>query len=587
MASIFVYLPRTALDYLSKRIPSINESSRGVNQDELDKIDYVSLNDVDVMYLQYFRNLKTLIIEGFPGTDDVNFGYIARNCPNITTLIIKGQPNLTTIDLTRFTKLKNLSIISNENLTKVIGLEGNSSFVKQLDKIEFYDNVNYHKEDELVENLGTIGKDRKIELDALYFIDANEDIENFEEKYSNFEWHEKIGFVNQRDLKYSSGEMDAAYKYAKSIIDTIIKPNDTEEMKIFVIYTWILKNIRIEKNRERNLNEGIVNVFKYRVASIPTIAKFFQFLLRVAGVESYDINVLPRIKFNTSSYGTFRIPSDDYEIVKIPSQRGNQYFDIAWDNEIYKETGRLSTVFMYNGLKDILYNHQLIFDNLDNPAESMPYEEKEEYSKKASKRLQNVKSQRIEEITSKDENLVERIISGLSFMQTNMRKYLESIDRLKAKKEKLQDKIKNGKQTIRTADNIKNLDKMLEATEASNRVLRENIYELEELLLEKLMDEDLSFVEIRLGDNVSPFKKERISNTGYVRVAKTKDELERELNKIRNVLNREVESKSISVLEYSAILDKITKLYTYLIIFAYEKSVIMDSMEEPRRLKAA
>ena len=61
MASIFVYLPRTALDYLSKRIPSINESSRGVNQDELDKIDYVSLNDVDVMYLQYFSKKKLYI----------------------------------------------------------------------------------------------------------------------------------------------------------------------------------------------------------------------------------------------------------------------------------------------------------------------------------------------------------------------------------------------------------------------------------------------------------------------------------------------------------------------------------------------
>ena len=579
MGALFVYLPRTTLDYLSKRIPSINSSSRGVTQEELDKIDYVNLNYVDVMYLQYFTNLKTLIIDGFPGADDRNFGYIARSCPNITTLVVKGQPSLTKIDLTRFTKLKNVSIISNENLRQVVGLEGNSDFVQKLDKIEFYDNINYHKEDELIENLGAIGSNRMIELDALYYIDANEDIEDFSEKYDNFEWHEKIGFIHQKDLKYSSGEMEVAYNYAKSIIDTIIKSNDSEEMKIFTIYTWILKNIKIDDIREINLNEGILNVFKYRVASYPTLSKYFQFLLRVAGIESYDINVLPRIRFNNSLLGTFEIPSNDYEIIKIPTKRGNQYFDIVWDHVIYDKTGKLSTVFMYNGLQDIIYNHQLLFDGIGDVAESMPFKEREEYSKKASKRLQNVKSPRVNRITSKDFDVVDRIIASHSAMQSCMVNYMNSIARLRNKKSKLEEKMKNGTASLRTSDNIKNLDIMLEAVDSSNKVLRENIYRLEELLLEKLAEEDLSFIEVRLGDIVSPFKKKKISENVFIKVTKTKDDLEKELKKVRNALNREVTNKLINLLDYRTIIDKVTKLYTYLITFAYEKAIIMDSIE--------
>lgn len=575
--SKFVYLPKTTLDYLNKKNPNIDNRSSRVTQEDLDSISDVNLNEVDVMSLQYFRNLKTLIIEGFPGTDDRNFGYITRNCPNITTLVIKGQPHLTKIDLTRFTKLKNISIISNENLVKVAGFEGDSNFISQLDKIEFYDNVNYHKEDDLIRNIAKYKKDRIVELDALYYIDANKNIENFDQKYASYEWHEKIGFVDQRDMKYSSGEMDVAYNYARSIIDSIIKPNDTDEMKVFVIYTWILKNIKIEKDRERNLNEGIVNVFKYRVASISTIAKFFQFLLRVAGIESYDINVLPRNKFNSNRLGSFKIPSEDYEILKLPTEKGNYYFDIAWDNDIYKKTGRLSTVFMYNGLEDILYNHTLIYDKLDNQTESMTTEEKERYSGKALKRLQNVSSKLIDELTGTDDRIVDKIIASHSSMQSHLKAYLDSISRIRDKKEKLERKKADGKETMRTSANIKNLNTMLEATDSANKVLRENIYRLEEVLLEKLMEEDLSSIEDILGSEITPYKRIKISDTNYTRAIKTKDELEKELNMIRNTLSKKITNREIDLMNYQKVMNLATKIYTYLITFAYEKSIIMDS----------
>ncbi len=578
MRGTIVYLPKVTLNYLKDRIPNIGEGAEGVSQEALDKIDYVNLNCVEIEYLQYFRNLKTLIIDGFPGTDDDNFDFIARNFPDLTTLIIKAQPNLTKIDLSNFTKLKTLSIISNENLVEVRGLyDSESSLIGQLNKFEFYDNNNYSDVANLVKAMSNINEDCSVELDALYFIDSCKCIKGFEDRYNNFEWHEKIAFVQQVDLTYSSGEMDAAYGYAKSIVNTIIKPRDTKAMKVFVIYTWILKNIKVEDIRDRMANEGIVNALKNKVASIPTIAKCLQFILRVAGIESFDINVLPRLKFNTSQLGTFKIPSSDYEIVKIPCKKGDYYFDIAWDYSIYKKTGKLSTVFMYNGIEDFLYNHKMLYNKNDNPTESMLYEDRESYSKKAVKRLHNMKNAKIEEILVDDRNVVENIIANLSSLQINMDNFNDSVNNLRKRKKNLEDKIRNGKQTMRTSSNIKVLDKMIDAAESSAAVLRDQVYELERMLLERLMVDDMSAIEQRLGDIVTPFKKKVIDGGGYIRVTKSKDDLGMEFNKIRNSLNRDASNKTITVAEYKSLMDKVTKIYTYLITFAFDKKVIIDS----------
>ena len=575
MASLFVYLPRVTLDYLKRRIPSIDSVSNGINQEELDMIDYLNIKDVDVMYLRYFRNLRTLVIDSFPGIDDGSFVYISRNCPRITTLVIKNQPNLTKIDLTRFSNLKNVSIISNEKLTSVIGLEGNSKFINQLEKIEFYDNVSYRHEDELIKNITRTERKRVVELDAQYFIDANNEVENFTKNYSNYEWHEKIGFRNQKDMTYSSGEMEVAYNYASAIVDTLIKSGDSQEMKVFVLYTWVLKNIKIEEDRIRNLNEGIVNVFKYRVSSIPTIAKYFQFLLRVAGIESFDINVFPRIQFNINKFGSFRIPSNDYAIIKIPTNKGNYYFDIAWDNDIYKKTGRLSTIFMYNGLEDILYNHVLIYDKLENPTESMPFERREELSENARKRIKNAEKKKLN-VDIDEISLPEDITAYHSVMQENMKKYNESTSKIRAKRVALEKKLRDGKDNVGTKNAIRCLDKMIDAINASNAVLRNNIFDLEKSLLNVIDQTDLSYVEDCLGEEISPFKRKRIMGDNYVRVTKTKADLDNELNRIRNALNRDVSNRRISMKKYRTLKDKIIKVYTYLITFAYEKSIVMD-----------
>jgi hypothetical protein len=168
MASLYVYLPKPTIEYLSKRIPGLAKDARSVSQEDLDTIEEINIRDVDVMYLQYFRNIRTLVIDGLPDVDDRTFNSVIRNCRQVESLIIKNQPKLNNIDITSFKNLKNLSIISNENLVNVVGLYDKDSVIGSLDTLEFYDNISYKNEKELVNYITDGVSIKNVKLDALY-----------------------------------------------------------------------------------------------------------------------------------------------------------------------------------------------------------------------------------------------------------------------------------------------------------------------------------------------------------------------------------------------------------------------------------
>jgi hypothetical protein len=124
-------------------------------------------------------------------------------------------------------------------------------------------------------------------------------------------------------------------------------------------------------------------------------------------------------------------------------------------------------------------------------------------------------------------------------------------------------------------ERIKNLNLMIKAAEESNKSLKQNVFRMEEGVLENLLDEDLSSVESRLGMNISPFKYE-----GDNRVVKSKEELNEELNRLHNIINREVTNRMITLTEYRSIREKADRVYTSLIAFAFEKDILIDSLEE-------
>ena len=157
-----------------------------------------------------------------------------------------------------------------------------------------------------------------------------------------------------------------------------------------------------------------------------------------------------------------------------------------------------------------------------------------------------------------------------------MGNYIEKVNKLVEKKEKLIDKMDNsdydGKKKY--VSRIKNLNLMIKAAEESNKALRQSIYKMEEAVIDNLLDEDLREVESRLEQNISPFKF-----VDDKKVVKSKEDLNEELNRLHNILNREVTNRMITLSEYRSIKEKVDKVYTSLIAFAFEKNILVDSLE--------
>lgn len=553
MTSLYVYLPKDVINKLSDKIPGISKDANGIEQEMLNSIDSLNIKDIDVMYLSYFKNLKTVIIDSFPDIDDRTFYYVARNCPNITNLIIKNQPKLNSIDLSGLKNLKNLTIVSNENLINIDGMD--EKLINNLDTLEFYDNLNYPYYADLVALLKKC-KIKDVKIDALYYIDLKKGNNH---NVDSYKWHEKIGYRNQRNISYSSGEMDATYQNVISIVKSIINDSDSDNMKISIIYSWIIKNIRMVEQRKGSINEGIVNALRYGEASMPTMGKLLQFMLKAAGVDSYDVNIFPKVRFNNSYYGTFKIPGEDYAIIKVNTDEGTRYFDIVWDADIYKRNKKICPLFMFNGLDDISYNHMLIFNRDNDKANSMDINEREDYLRKAEARLK-VSEDKVLESATED-------------IDEAYRNILHSHRQLKSKMENYQ----------RLVDGIKDNDKMVKAVKESNRILRESIFRLEESLLDRLILKDIETIESIIGMKITPFTEVKFTSGPSFKTIKNKEELNIEWKRARTSLNRNLVDGNLGIKDYRSYDTRLGEIYTYLITFAYENAIVVDTLDISER----
>ena len=246
-------------------------------EEELNYITSLNLNSADVRYLQYFKNLKTLVIDSFPSVSDGAFKEIAMTCPNIVNLAIKNQAALKRINITPFKYLRNLSVVSNEHLVSIVGLEE-----KKLDSFEFYDNVLYEDINSIMEYSVKPQNDMvRVNIDALYYGDAMKVLANNIADYDEYKnyleerfiWSEKLGFREQRRESYSTGQLQVAYENACDVVHKYVNENASDEEKFTSLYLWLQKYIVIESKRNLHVNEGIVNSFLNKKSNPQSYAK--------------------------------------------------------------------------------------------------------------------------------------------------------------------------------------------------------------------------------------------------------------------------------------------------------------------------
>ena len=303
--------------------------------EELENVAEINLKFADVRYLKSFPNLSTLVVDHFPSITDDDFSTIVDSCPNLMTLVIKNQNELTRVDVSKLTKLRCLSLISNTKLTSISGLEE----LRDFDNFELYGNSSYNDIQYILDILLSLEKSFvKIKLDLLYYpatisyIDSSS-IEFRNKSYNymeeNFIWSEVYGFREPKSRYYSTGEVQDAYDKIQSIINDVVDISLTDEENFARLYIYLVNNLTIPfitLNKNYNSIDGTCNGIRSMETSSSFAPRILQFMLRTIGINSTVVNVYTPLH-EVKKIGAV---SSDYAVLKTDFD-GESFSDLSLD----------------------------------------------------------------------------------------------------------------------------------------------------------------------------------------------------------------------------------------------------------------
>lgn len=392
-----INLPEQIGKYIRKYLDSIGSSSEEsfglfdrnsvFLQEELDAVVELNLKFADVRYLDHFPNLATLVVDHFPSITDSDLETIVNNCPNLRTLVIKNQNEITTVDVSKLTKLRCLALISNSKLTSIRGLEELNDF----DNFELYGNKSFNDVQYILDIL--LGLDKsfvKIKMDLIYYpatisyIDSSSDREKkqyYDYMEENFIWSEIYGFREPKSRYYSTGEVKSTYEKVMEIIDSVVDRSLSDKENFVRLYVYLVNNLKIPfitLNKNYNSIDGTCNGIQNMETTASFAAKILQFMLKTIGINSEVIDVytplydVKKIGAVSSDYSVLRTYFDEYS-----------FSDLALDIVTTEFNGEPSFDGMLVGIDDITRGNKIVHCSLFEPSVGISTNERESLVTKA------------------------------------------------------------------------------------------------------------------------------------------------------------------------------------------------------------
>ncbi len=372
-------------------------------EEEFELVHEISIDKNSIKYIGLFPNIKSLTIDGEEQLDSEQIADIIEKYPNLEILKIKGQENLTYLDISNLSQLKQIDIISNRRLSRITGIDK----IDNLEQLTFYDNIVYKKEEELCEAASKLSQSgTQCNLDVLYMPIMKQMGIPYSE---TFNWLESVGLgIKGDELKYETKELEEAVKKAQKIVSQYIKPTDATIQKYAILYQWMCENIKydhealenghVHTEQGKNVGRlggtnGTINGLVYGSCVCEGYSKSMQMLLQICGIPSFDVcciaedpkNITP--SFNLS--GKKKMHEGDHSILKINVDGKCYYSDITWDANRF-QNGRERKYFLLS-TRDITSDHKLVGEqHIFSASKSISSQEFQELMRFAQERIKNV-----------------------------------------------------------------------------------------------------------------------------------------------------------------------------------------------------
>ena len=355
-----------------EEISKLSEGAKFENflESEFDLITSLRVDAEVYQYLPLFKNVKKLYINLADSITDELIKPILDLYPNLVELTIEGQKGLKRVDLSNNKKLRKLVISSNPDLEFISGIDE----LSELKEFTFYDNNNYYKKDDLLDNVVELSKKySRLDLDVLLYPRLMEKFTNdgySKEEINNllhkFNWSEKVITGSETKLTYTAYEMSKVYEKIGKIIAENIKNSDSDIEKYAIIYQWMCDNVKYSFDNHDSFGRanGTYNALIYGDGVCEGYTKTMQFLLETVGISSFDISCFGgKVEDERKLQGFASIngekPATDFKsnhsILFVSIDKNWYYSDVTWDADRY-QNGRDRNYFLLSE-KDMSKDH--------------------------------------------------------------------------------------------------------------------------------------------------------------------------------------------------------------------------------------
>ena len=348
---------------------------------------YLGLQINNKPFISYLTGLKKISFVG-PFKSDQSLLDQIPNKEQLTELEITNS-DMSTIDLSAFPNLKTLTIVDNEQLRTIRGLDK----LNNLEYLEFYNNQ-FVSENSICKLItGLLEHKATIKVDYMYYPTVSKMIRREYSKYSEAfkgaEWVERINPGKMADtIVYSTESIANFFSDLSDKLNEIIPVVTTDDLDgIYLIYCWIVNNTNYDydglKNKlrmhstpvEMHLDgkvqkirlasghiggtNGAVNTFYSHSGVCEGYTRLFQLLLKLFLVDSHNLLAHAEKEFraNAKAPTTTDLASAvrNHSITEVYYD-GKPYYCDTTNEDIFSKNGEITQACFMKTFEELTIN---------------------------------------------------------------------------------------------------------------------------------------------------------------------------------------------------------------------------------------